>query len=306
MRSRHAADLQHALDALREYCALWRLHVNVDKTKIVVFNSVCALRLGGRRKPAAFTFNGSVVECVNSYKYLGVYVGDGAGIAKFGECVQHRLTQARRVAALWRRRCKVWMFDARIAVRLFRACVMPVLDYAIGVWRPGKFAGREWDQVEQFWRNAARSILGVSVRTPLAAVFGDLGWRPYATRAAWYAVGLWARVTRLPDGELARQAMQVQRRLLATGKPCWLREFVPTLKAVPSGDGWWEAWMATPEFRLTCANTVVGPNGKPLREPWEEVYRREAEACADEEWAAEVTAPGSRWGRGGNKLRTYA
>ena len=50
----------------------------------------------------------------------------------------------------------------------------------------------------------------------------------------------------------------------------------------------------------------MGPNGKPLREPWEEVYRREAEACADEAWAAEVTAPGSRWGRGGNKLRTYA
>jgi len=39
---------------------------------------------------------------------------------------------------------------------------------------------------------------------------------------------------------------------------------------------------------------------------WEESFRQEAEARADEAWAAEVTAVESRWGRGGNKLRTYA
>ena len=70
---------------LREYCALWRIHVNVDKTKVVVFNAACALRFGGRRTPAPFTYNGNVVECVDSYKCLGVWVSDGSGLGKFGE-----------------------------------------------------------------------------------------------------------------------------------------------------------------------------------------------------------------------------
>ena len=136
--------------------------------------------------------------------------------------------------------------------------IMPVLDFAVGLWRPGKYSGREWDAVEQFWRNSARFIVGVSVRTPLAAsrVHGDLWWRPYASRAAWFVVSLWARVTRMPDTELARQAMHAQRRLMGTGKPCWLREFAPSLKAVPSADKWWSAWMGVQlaNFRLPCAD----------------------------------------------------
>ena len=36
--ARSAADLQNALDALREYCRKWHLHVNIKKTKIVIFD----------------------------------------------------------------------------------------------------------------------------------------------------------------------------------------------------------------------------------------------------------------------------
>ena len=36
--ARSAADLQNALYALREYCSKWHLHVNIKKTKIVIFD----------------------------------------------------------------------------------------------------------------------------------------------------------------------------------------------------------------------------------------------------------------------------
>ena len=35
-------NLQQMLDALKLYCAKWRMHVNVKKTKIVVFNKMGA------------------------------------------------------------------------------------------------------------------------------------------------------------------------------------------------------------------------------------------------------------------------
>ena len=68
-------------------------------------------------------------------------------------------------------------------------------------------------RVERFWRGAERSILGVPVHTPTAAVLGDLGWRPCWTRAVGAAVTFWTRITRMPDSELTRQAMAVQRKL---------------------------------------------------------------------------------------------
>ncbi len=44
-----------------------------------------------------------------------------------------------------------------------------------------------WKQVEVFWRYIARCILGVSTRTPNSGVYGELGWLPFYTRAAWQA-----------------------------------------------------------------------------------------------------------------------
>ena len=232
---------------------------------------------------------------------------DGVGLHKFDKCLEYRLTQAKRMAAVWRRRCQVWMFDARITIRLFNACVMPVLDYAVGIWRPGKFEQREWMSVEQFWRASARSILGVPLRTPVAGMFGDLGWRRYATRAAWFAVCFWARVTRMPDKELTRQAMRVQRRLLDSGKSCWLREFAPTLKSTPSGVMWWRAWWddGDNDFRLRCAD-VIENDGKTTELKWETIFLQEVERCEDLKWTAQISSTSGVRGQGGNKLRTYA
>ncbi len=66
---------------------------------------------------------------------------------------------------------------------------MPVLDYGNCLWvaGPGPFEVAEWKVVEAFWRNAARSIVGVPERTPTAAVLGDLGWYEYSRRALYQA-----------------------------------------------------------------------------------------------------------------------
>lgn len=197
------------------------------------------------------------------------------------------------------------MFDVRTMSRLFSACVVPVLDYAVGLWRPGKYRGREWEGVEQFWRASARSILGVPVRTPVAAVLGDLGWHNYATRAAWFAACFWTRVTRMHDHELTRQAMHVQRRLMQLGKPCWLREFSSTLQETPNGRAWLAMWLAEPNFRLACADVADGGGGRNVVTKWEDTFKTDYETIAAAEWRDRVQADTGRGG-GGNKLRTYA
>jgi len=111
------------------------------------------------------------------------------------------------------------------------------------------------------------------------------------------------------DTEWARQAMTVQRRLFEAGKPCWLREFAPTLQSTPSGVGWWTKWWdeAGPDFRLRCADEI-SEGGKTTEVKWETIFLQEAEAWADAKWRSEVVGGAGNGGRrpGGNKLRTYA
>ena len=62
-------ELQKSLDILEAYCSRWKLTVNTNKTKIVVF------RRGGRL-PAnlEFKYNGNLIEIVNKFAYLGIVV----------------------------------------------------------------------------------------------------------------------------------------------------------------------------------------------------------------------------------------
>ena len=61
------ADLQNALNILADYCSRWKLTVNTEKTKIMVF------RKGGRLSSnLKFTNQGKTIEVINKFSYLGI------------------------------------------------------------------------------------------------------------------------------------------------------------------------------------------------------------------------------------------
>ena len=59
-----ADELQHALREFQIYCSYWKLRVNVDKTKILVFSKGSLLK-------TKFYYNNLVIENVKEIKYLG-------------------------------------------------------------------------------------------------------------------------------------------------------------------------------------------------------------------------------------------
>ena len=60
-------DLQSCLDSLNVYCDYWKLRINTEKTKVMVFSA-------GKIKTdnIKFTLNKSDNEIVDNYKYLGI------------------------------------------------------------------------------------------------------------------------------------------------------------------------------------------------------------------------------------------
>ena len=61
--------LQKALDKLYDYCTKWKLTLNVNKTKTIVFN-----KTGKLMKNINFFYSTSQIENVHSYKYLGIKI----------------------------------------------------------------------------------------------------------------------------------------------------------------------------------------------------------------------------------------
>ena len=131
-----------------------------------------------------------------------------------------------------------------MASQLFRTCIMPALEYGVGIWGAGNFRSAAWLGIEGFWRMAARTILGAPRRTPNEAVLGDLGWTKFSVRGAWQATCLWTRVTCMDDNALARKAVNIQRDMFMHKQKCWMTDFHSTLTATVYGKEIWDRWNA--------------------------------------------------------------
>ena len=61
-----ASDLQNQLDKFSLYCNNWKMKVNTDKTKIMIFSK------GRLPVNLNFKYNGVDIEIVKDFNYLGV------------------------------------------------------------------------------------------------------------------------------------------------------------------------------------------------------------------------------------------
>ena len=57
-------DLQTSLNTMKDYCSMFDLEINIDKTKVMIFSR------GKLRKPHYFNYGDQNIEVVNEYNYL--------------------------------------------------------------------------------------------------------------------------------------------------------------------------------------------------------------------------------------------
>ena len=68
--------LQNSLSQLESYCKKWKVTVNVNKTKVMIFQR------GGRFPQETFTYSGEDLEIVREFNYLGYVVSSGGTMQK--------------------------------------------------------------------------------------------------------------------------------------------------------------------------------------------------------------------------------
>ena len=70
-------ELQRGLDLLADYCKRWKLTINVSKSKVLVFR-----KSGVLPRNISFNYDGTPLEIVKSFKYLGVVFTVGGSFSE--------------------------------------------------------------------------------------------------------------------------------------------------------------------------------------------------------------------------------
>ena len=186
--------LQKMVKCVERWCKKWRMNVNFEKSKIVHFRGKPV-----RRSNFMFQFGQSNFEYVCKYKYLGILLDE---FMDFNSCASHLADSASRVLgaviAKFRQFRNVGFktFD-----KLYKAMVVPVMDYGSEVW-----GFKEFEQCSRIQNRATCFYLGVHNRAPppIAALQGNIGWILPKYRRYVNMLRLWNRFLTLDKTRITK------------------------------------------------------------------------------------------------------
>ena len=159
-----AEQLQLALNAVYEYCQTWKLTVNIDKTKIVIF---CKRKV---TEFPAFLFGHRILENVDDYTYLGVIFNYNGS---FDKAIAKQILQGKRAFYALLARVKKLRIPIDIALELFNQMVLPILLYGSEIW-----GFQNITQIEVLYRKFLKCLLHINSNTPNVMVYGETGTHP--------------------------------------------------------------------------------------------------------------------------------
>ena len=178
-----AQELQAALNGMYHYCQLWKLHINISKTKTIVFGSRKSTK--NVNKPT-FRLGDKEIDMVDDYTYLGVlFRKNGSmtpGIKKLKD-------QASRAMYSLLGKSRKLGLDIDIQVQLFDCLIIPIVTYGSEVWGCQNF-----NIIEQLHLQFCKTILRVNRSTTNCMVYGELGRVPLSYNVEIKMLNFWYRL----------------------------------------------------------------------------------------------------------------
>ena len=182
--SESEGDLQNGLDILKDYCNRWKLIVNVEKTKVMIFKK------GGRlRRGINFRYDGKELEIVNKFCYLGILFSPGLSYTD-----AHNTLAGQALKALFKLNGYLYKFvDISVShsLSLFDKLITPILSYGQEVW-----GFQSAIQIERIQLHFCKQLLGVKRQTQNAFIYGELGRLPLQQRRYLSIIKYWLKITR--------------------------------------------------------------------------------------------------------------
>ena len=219
--------LQKGLENLEVYCKIWKLTVNVEKTKVMIFENRKS------NKHYEFKYDGNTVKMVDSFKYLGVYFNTKG---TFSETKVHLSEQATKAMFSLLKKWQQFDIPVDLMLELFDKSVVPILLYGCEVW-----GFENIDIIERIHLKFCKIILNVKKSTANYMVYGELGRYPLRVLIYSRLIKFWAKIiTPSNMNKISFILYQIQLNQLNNGKKkCkWLGFVKSTLEKLGLNEVW--------------------------------------------------------------------
>ena len=173
-------DLQTQLNIFHEYCAIWKLKVNVENTKIICFGS------GRVPNNLNFIFDNKNIEIVKQFNYLGILLNR---TENFNLAIKAQADKGTRAMYEILKRGKYNNLSISCQLDLFDKIVKPILLYGSEVW-----GFRNCCILERVHLKFCKLLLNIKTSTASCLVYGELGRYPLIVDIKQRMISYWAKL----------------------------------------------------------------------------------------------------------------
>ena len=232
--SKSAHGLQKSLDRLSSYCDTWKLNINLDKTKVMLFQP------NGNICKNIFTINNTIIECVTKYPYLGVVVTASGSYSCTIPTLSDKATRALFKLKKTLKHCDV---NPQLMLYLYDSTIKPIVLYGSEIWglsevlRNGnnKINSQNFvtGKIKKLQLKFFKYILGVNKKASNFAVLGELGKFSLFTDITVNIIKYWVHIVNYSNNHVLNDAYVENCLLRESGsKNCWSYKFITMLKNV--------------------------------------------------------------------------
>jgi hypothetical protein len=199
--SESAQGLQNLLNKLK-ICDKWNLHVNINKSKVMIFN-----KSGKILKGHNFLYDGNTVSLVNEYRCLGIIFKPSGS---FTEAINQLAKKFSKAFFCIRKSLCSENMNVVLHMKLFDSCVKPILLYWSEIWAMSLIVKDGIDietKYDSFHPNRiqiklAKYILGVHKSAINIAVLGELGLYPLSIQSLKSCINYWLYLVNTQENSL--------------------------------------------------------------------------------------------------------
>jgi hypothetical protein len=253
-----AAQLQHLLNILHDFCLEHDMQVSDDKTEVVVFHKTFMQK---RDKNFQHYVGHLNVKYAVEYKYLGLIFDTKGQPSKLMHDAALRGTRAK--GALYRLYGNLGVSsNIYLKLRLYKALMLPNLTYGCEVW------GQQLLQldpknpfnnpVDQVTSSFLRNLLGVKQGTSNWCLYREVGMYPMQLFCFRQMIRFVNKLDLMPDHTWAKLVLlEMVRDASQAGVSNWIADLVDFARRIGVGVRWPEGGYNLPEFQEAPCTAVL-------------------------------------------------